>query len=44
MKLGPFFFMLLRLFVQMITKVVEAGDDDEDKKDLQKNGFGTTHD
>lgn len=44
MKLGPFFFMLLRLFVQLIQKMVEDGDDAEDKKDLQKNGFGTTHD
>lgn len=41
MKLGPFFFMLLRLFIQIISKMVEAGDDADDKADLKKNGFGS---
>ena len=44
MKFGPFFFMLLRLFVSVLQKMVETGDDNDDKKDLEKNGFGTTHD
>lgn len=44
MKFGNFFFLLLRLFVSMVQKVVEEGDDANDKKDLEKNGFGTTHD
>lgn len=44
MKFGTLFFLLLRLFVSMLQKVVEGGEDIEDKKDLEKNGFGTSHD
>lgn len=44
MKFGPFFFMLLRLFVTFMSKVVENYGDDDDKKDLEANGFGSSHD
>ena len=43
MKFGPFFFMLLRVFVNFVQKVIEQYGDDDDKKDLEKNGFGSIH-
>lgn len=44
MKFGKLFFMLLRAFVTLLQTVISEHGDDEDKKELVKNGFGTEHD
>lgn len=44
MKFGSLFFLILRAFVSLLQAVITEHGDDNDKKDLEKNGFGTSHD